>query len=184
MLRCIYDITISNFAKRFLQEISVQNNIIHAMNINALYGLNNLGNLRLDRCLLHRMPYIADVKDTLHTLMVTRNLITHIPDGYFDDMPQIAMLDLANNQLAHFPNVSSVHRTLRTLSLHSNHIPQIPKFVMTTVFIVLEYLRASDNIIKIIPAGFFIVPNCGNLLSQKTNYVRWINQSLKGEMMQ
>ena len=75
----------------------MHNNIIHDMNIDALYGLNNLGNLRLDRCLLRRMPYIADVKDTIHTLTVTRNLITHIPDGYFDDLPKLAMLNLANN---------------------------------------------------------------------------------------
>ena len=131
------------------------------MNIDAPYGLYNLGNLRLDRCLLRRIPYIADVKYTIHTLMVTRNLITQIPDDYFDDFPKLAMLNLANNQLAHFPDVSSVRRTLRILSLQSNVMAQIPKFMITTAFVVLEYLTVSDNEIDIIPSGFF--RNCPNL---------------------
>ena len=35
------------------------------------------------------MPPIGHVKDTLQTLMITKNSITHIPNGYFDDLPQL-----------------------------------------------------------------------------------------------
>ena len=131
------------------------------MSIDAFYGLDNLGNLRIDRCLLRLMPPIADVKDTLHTLWITRNLITHIPAGYFEDLPQLTTLDLSNNQLPHFPDVSPINRTLHTLSLRSNYIITIPSFMVTTIFIALEFLSLRDNNIHTLPPSF--VSNCPNL---------------------
>ena len=124
------------------------------MDIDALYGLNNLKTLRLDRCLLLFMPPVGHVKDTLQTLMVTENLITHIPNGYFDDLPQLITISLSNNYLTLFPDVSPVRHTLVTLSISSNYIPEIPHFMFDNAFISLKHLMIGDNIIHSLPSNF------------------------------
>ena len=80
-----------------LQQISIVNNVIHNMSIDAFYGLNNLKGLRIERCLLRHMPPIAHVKDTLLSLFVPGNLIAYISDGYFEDFRDLTVLSIAKN---------------------------------------------------------------------------------------
>ena len=122
----------------YLQKIFIVNNVIHNMSIDALYGLNNLKSLRLERCLLRHMPPISHVKDTLLSLFVPGNLITYISDGYFEDFRDLTVLSIAKNYMTQFPDVSPIYQTLHTLSLHSNRIHTIPNVMVDNTFIALN----------------------------------------------
>ena len=152
------------------------------MNIDALYGLSTLKTLRLDRCLLRVMPPIGHVKDTLQTLMITKNSITHIPNGYFDDLTQLITISLSNNYLTLFPDVSPVRQTLITLSISSNYIPQIPHFIFDNAFNSLRHLMIGDNIIHSLPSNFLTSPACNILLPSIMIYILWIRPSLEDNM--
>ena len=135
----------------YLQQISVRNNVIHDMSIDALHGLKRLKRLHIERCRLRRMPAMGHVKDTLQSLMITENSITHIPDGYFDGFLQLTRLDLAKNCLTQVPDVSPVHQTLITLSVLSNYISEIPHFMGDNILISLKSLILSNNNIQAFP---------------------------------
>ena len=145
----------------YFQKISVVNNVIHDMNVDALHGLNNLKQLRLERCLLRRMPPICHVKDTLHTLIINGNSVANIPGGYFDDCDKLAVISLANNKLTHFPDVSPIHQSLTSLSVISNQISTIPIFMVENKFVSLKYLMVSDNKIHSFPPS--LISTCPNM---------------------
>ena len=99
-------------------------NRILGMDADALYGLNTLHSLTLDRCHLRSMPPVADVKDTLINLAIIQNLVTYIPADYFKGFAQ-QTLSLMYNRLAQFPDVYPLNHTLNTFYLVVNRITQM-----------------------------------------------------------
>ena len=62
----------------FLQNISVVNTVIHIMSTDALYGLNNLRRLRLERCMQYNV-YIYNQKRTqsLYAICILKMYHSH-----------------------------------------------------------------------------------------------------------
>ena len=148
----------------YLQRITVRNNVIHNMSIDAFYGLKNLKRIHLEQCRLRRMPPIVQVKDSLQSLLIIGNKIAHIPECYFHGLRQFTTLSLAENCLTQFPDVSPVHQTLFTLSLRSNYISEIPHFMVDNIFISLKSLMLSNNKIYKLTSSFLSnIPNLQEL---------------------
>ena len=105
-------------------------NRILGMDADALYGLNTLHSLTLDRCHLRSMPPVADVKDTLINLAIIQNLVTYIPADYFKGFAQLQTLSLMYNRLAQFPDVYPLNHTLNTIYLVVNRITQMTQSVI------------------------------------------------------
>ena len=138
----------------FSQTISVLDNRIHKIDDGAFYGLNKLHTLKLVRCRLRLMPPVTDVKGTLRSLNLRRNLITFIPFGYFQGFVKLEALFIDQNRMVRFPDVRQLNQTLYMLYLSFNRIPVIPRNIISSC-VHLKYLKMSMNMLQTLKRSFF-----------------------------
>ena len=143
--------------------MSVEDNIIITMDIDALSGLAMLEVLHLKRCHLRQMPPVVDtVKRTLEVLNLHGNRISTIVVDYFDGFATLTHLQLSENQLKTIPDLKPLRGTLIHLSFSSNCITDISPSLYTNTFASLTSIKLLDNLISNFPCCVFSKwPNLG-----------------------
>ena len=113
----------------------------------AFNGLTKLQNLDISHNQLTIAPLLLHVKNTLQTLDLSWNRITHIGDTYFNLCWKINNVFLDNNQLIEIPNVKNVAQTIAFLSLGFNNISDV-KSINGISFPVLKSSHLASNQIR------------------------------------
>lgn len=151
----IYSISNSTFMQmnKSLEELSLNDNHLTEIPMNALFPLESLRSLRLDGNQISSVVVDwKNLKNTLNELWLSNNNIDSIPlnpEMSLSNLRYLFHIHLANNLLITLER-NSLPFSLRTLNASSNFIKDFPEDLLNNLQ-ELTNLNLSDNIIENIP---------------------------------
>ena len=111
----------------------------------AFDGIYALRYLSIVRTGLGTMPPLSPVKSTLQTLGLAYNIISQVPQDFFNDFVCLNTLDMRGNILHQIPNVTPLQFSLTSLYLNQNSIDTIQGVLTRNQFPLLQYIQLISN---------------------------------------
>ena len=113
----------------------------------AFCGLKHLERLYLHGNKLSIAPPMDPVKTTLRQLSLDRNVISQIPNNYFQTFSQLHAIRIARNNLSYFPNLHCLEKFIKAIHVKSNRIESLNELLQQGFYESLEYIDATRNTI-------------------------------------
>ena len=120
-------------------------NLIHVIDDEAFWGLNNLSSLTLSHCGLNEVPPLGPVKSNLEILRLPSNCLIVIPGDNFYGFARLRFVSLDFHKILVVPNVTPLKATLHLLELDGNQIASFEPFLSNTTFPILRHLTVISN---------------------------------------
>ena len=131
----------------------ISNSQIDSIDEDAFKGLSHLEQLVLQNCSLAAVPPIhEDAKSNITTLNLAHNLITHIPDDYFEVMEKLENVVLDGNYLKQMPMFDLIKDHVLSISLRENQLESLDG-LCDNIYPKLRYMQMTSNRIKSLDLG-------------------------------
>ena len=127
------------------QVLKVYHTPIEYIDNMAFIGICNLESVTIGTTGLTTMPPLDPVKGSILFLYLFENNISFVPSSYFNGFNSLQVLNLRQNFLHIFPDVTSLSYTLVHLEFDYNRINSIPRTFYMTKFLHLEKLLLYSN---------------------------------------
>ena len=136
-----------------IEELCLSGNSIYEVKNETVFRFQNLKKLDLSHNVLTEFPDVQAVGETLESIILSFNVITHINPAYVNALVKIKTIDMAKNNLIHgFPYVTGPAETLDTLLLSNSDLQDMPP---VNQFKNLKVLKLQSNYIRHIDAESF-----------------------------
>ena len=120
------------------------------MSEDSLAGLLHLKYLTIEQSWLEFPPNIDYVGSTLVELQITKNVVTHIPNDYFQHSTALESVYFWKNKINNVPNLCYIKNTLEILDLSENRITYVGS-LLSCDYGKLTTIKLSDNLITALP---------------------------------
>ncbi|XP_015591513.1 toll-like receptor Tollo [Cephus cinctus] len=160
-----------------LSLLSLDNNRLNSLHPNSLKNASSLQDLHLNGNRLTSIPEALKATPLLRTLDLGENLITEIPHGTFDHVPQMYGLRLTENHIGNLTKgIFDKIVDLKILNLSRNRIQYVEPFTFDSN-VNLQAIRLDGNQLTEITELFSRLPNLV-WLNVSDNKLKWFDYAM------
>lgn len=126
---------------------------------------------------LYKIPISILEESSIIQLNVSNNLLTFLPNYFFENLKSLTQLNLSNNLLFNIPDQITELKKLKELDLSFNRLEFIPNSILNLISI--SNLYFNNNLLLCIPNDIIKLKNSLNELDISNNFIYELPDDIK-----